>query len=46
MKKIKEKLSEAVAEMAVQVTSEVTNSACIFLMYQPELPEGAEELYK
>ena len=37
-------LSTVMASLAVVVTSGLTNSTCLFSLYQPELPEGAEKL--
>lgn len=45
-KKVSKKVSEAVASLALAETSGMVNSACAFFMYQPEMPEGAEELQK
>ncbi len=50
MKKLQRKLSKnlstIVAALAVVVTSQVANSSCYIFMYQPELPDGVEQLYK
>lgn len=46
MRKIAAKLSTVAAALAVIVTSGIVNPACLLFMYQPELPEGAEDLYK
>lgn len=46
MNKIVKKLSTVVAALALLITSGIVNTGCLFLMYQPELPEGAEKLYK
>ncbi len=46
MKKFVTKMSTVVAAMAVLVTSGVVSTSCMIFLHQPELPEGAEELYK
>ena len=42
--KLMASLSTVMASLAVVVTSGLTNSTCYLLLYQPELPEGAEKL--
>lgn len=37
-------LSTVMASLALVVTSGLTNSTCLYFLYQPELPEGAEKL--
>lgn len=46
MNKIAEKCSKAVAGLALAVTKQNVNSTCMFVMYQPELPENAKMLKK
>ena len=46
MKKMILKLSGVVASLALVITSANVNSACMFLVHQPELPKGAEKLRK
>lgn len=38
------KLGTLVASLALFVTYSNVNSACIIIMHQPELPEGAKDL--
>jgi len=40
------KFGSAVACLALAVTAMNVNSACICLIHQPELPEGAKNLRK
>lgn len=40
------KLGKAAAAMALKVTSMNVNSACMLLVHQPKLPEGAKKLRK
>lgn len=46
MNKVVKKLSTGVATVAKEITSGSVNSVCWFLLYQPELPEGAKRLRK
>lgn len=46
MRELSKKLSSVVATLALFVTAGMVNSVCFIFMYQPELPEGAEELYR
>lgn len=44
MKNFMTKASTVVAALALVVTTVAVNSACVFFMHQPELPEGADSL--
>lgn len=44
MKALNKKGYKVIADLALRVTANTVNSACCFLMHQPELPEGAERL--
>ena len=46
MKKYLYKIGTMVATLALAVTAADVNSACGFLIYQPEMPKGAEKLSK
>lgn len=46
MKRIAMKFSGIIASLALMVTIMNVNSACIFLVHQPKLPEGAQKLRK
>lgn len=46
MYKLFAKFGSAIACMALAVTAMNVNSACICLIHQPELPEGANKLRK
>ena len=40
------KLSSMVALLSIFVTATNVNSACVFIIHQPKLPEGASRLKK
>lgn len=44
MKELKKKGFKIAADLALRITSNTVNSACRFLMHQPELPQGADRL--
>lgn len=44
MENLKKKCSKIVAGVAMKITSNTVNSACLYFMHQPRLPEGAERL--
>jgi len=46
MKKIFEKIGSTFACLALLVTTMSANHGCLIIMYQPELPEGADKLRK
>ncbi len=46
MNKFAMKCSKAVANVALAVTKQNVNSNCMFVMYQPELPQSAAMLKK
>jgi cyclic lactone autoinducer peptide len=46
MKKITLGMSRIVSCLALMVTVMNVNSACFFLMHQPELPKGSDSLRK
>lgn len=46
MNKIMRKIGGSVAALAMMVTALNVNSACMFLIHQPKLPDGAEKLSK
>ena len=46
MNKIMHKIGGSVAALAMMVTALNVNSACMFLIHQPKLPDGAEKLSK
>ena len=46
MKNFLKKYGSWMAALALVVTSMNANSACIFLMHQPEIPESAKKLRK
>ncbi len=46
MIKIMEKQRIKVEDIALKVVKSNVNSACMFVAYQPKLPEGAEKLRK
>lgn len=46
MKKYLYKIGTMVATMALAVTVADVNSACTFIVHQPEMPKGAEKLSK
>lgn len=46
MKNFFRKYGSWMAALALVVTSMNANSACIFLMHQPEIPESAKKLRK
>ena len=44
MKSLKKKAASVLARTAKKVVSANVNSCCMYVMYQPKLPEGAEKL--
>lgn len=46
MKKLTEKSSSVIANVALKVTSMNVNSACMCFVHQPKLPETAKKLRK
>ena len=46
MKKLMYKFSGLVAGLVLTITALNVNSACNFIVHQPKLPEGAEQLSK
>lgn len=46
MKKVIFRISKAVASLALVITALNVNTVCMYLIHQPELPKGAEKLYK
>lgn len=46
MKKIIYRLSSIIASTALMVTTFNVNTACHFIVHQPQLPAGAEKLSK
>ena len=46
MKKIIFQLSKAMAGLALVITAVNVNTACHFIVHQPQLPAGAEKLSK
>lgn len=40
------KVAGVLASMALLVTTANVNATCAFIIYQPELPQGAEKLRK
>jgi len=46
LKKVILRFSGVLASLALMLTSMNVNTTCMYLAYQPELPEGAEKLRK
>ena len=46
MKNLIVKFSGVIAALALMVTAANVNQACMVVMHQPKLPEGAEKLRK
>ena len=46
MKNLSLKFYRVIAVMALMVTTLNANTACVFVMHQPKLPEGADKLRK
>jgi len=46
MKRILSKLEVGIGKTAYQVVKKNVNSTCIYSIYQPKLPKGAEKLRK
>lgn len=46
MKNLSLKFYRVIAVMALMVTTLNVNTACVFVMHQPKLPEGADKLRK
>ncbi|HHX60057.1 MAG TPA: cyclic lactone autoinducer peptide [Epulopiscium sp.] len=46
MKSLKMKCGKALANTALMVTAKSVNSACMLLVHQPKLPDGAKKLRK
>lgn len=46
MKNLAFKCYQVIAALALMVTTLNVNTACVFVMHQPKLPEGAEKLKK
>ena len=46
MNKIIYQLSKAIAGLALMITAANVNTACHFIVHQPQLPAGAEKLSK
>ena len=44
MKSLKKKAASVLASTAKKVVSANVNSCCMYVMYQPKLPAGAEKL--
>lgn len=44
MKNIFAKYAGVIAALALMITAANVNNACLLIMNQPELPEGAEKL--
>jgi len=44
MKNLFAKYASVIAALALMVTAASVNHVCVFIMHQPELPEGAEKL--
>ena len=44
MKNFMAKYAGVIAALALMVTAANVNSACLLIMNQPEMPEGAEKL--
>ncbi|MDF2542301.1 MAG: cyclic lactone autoinducer peptide [Herbinix sp.] len=46
MKVVLMKLCKVVAALAIMITAMNVNTACIYLIHQPKLPDGAKKLRK
>jgi len=46
LKNLSLKFYRVIAVMALMVTTLNANTACVFVMHQPKLPEGADKLRK
>ncbi|MPN51360.1 hypothetical protein SDC9_199003 [bioreactor metagenome] len=46
MKNLFAKYSSVIAALALVVTTLTINRACLLVMHQPKMPEGAEKLRK